>query len=417
MMKNLLALLIVLIMTFTACAPFGAYAYDASAQETVTEENTTEPDDTTQPTEPEEPPVVSKPKKKKTEVKGLEQTLNESYELPLNMNVKIKPANPKRTVKLQLYNSSEKKYKTVKKYTTKKAKTAKLKITFPKKYRKKTLGKWRVVVCASENAKKFVSEPITVTTRNLYALNLNAITSCTYCVETGQVLYGKQMNARRKQASTTKIMTAVLLIESGRLGGKVKISKGVANTPYGNVYMKAGDVYKLRDMLYAMMLPSSNDSAAAIAEGVWGTQKEFVKHMNEKAEELGLDNTVYGNAHGLDTNNNHSTAYDLARLTAYASQYEDFMKVIGTSEYSFYSLKYHHHKIVKTTDKLKSYSKRHLGGKTGFTSGAKYCFASVYKYKGKHYAVVVMGNDSVALRWKDMKKIYKYINKESKNSY
>ena len=413
-MKRLITVILSLIFLFTACTPF--YAYAAVAEEetstTVQEEETTEASELETTTEPKK-----KKEKKETKVSGIEYKLNEAYELPLEMSVKIYPANPKRTVLLQRYISSEKKYVTVKKYKTKQAKKAKVKLTFPKKYRKKTTGKWRIVVNASSKAKKYVSKPITVTTRNFYPLYLNAKAGCVYCVETGQVLYGKEMYSLRKQASTTKIMTAVLLIESGRLGGNVKISKKAANTPYGNVYMSPGDVYRLKDMLYAMMLPSSNDCASAIAEGVSGTQKKFVKQMNEKAEELELKNTVFTNPHGLDENDNHTPAYELARLMAYASQYDEFMKVIGTAEYSFYSIKYRHHKIVKSTDKLKTYSKRHLGGKTGFTSGAQYCFASLYKYKGKHYAVCVMGNDNVSYRWKDMKKMYKYINKNANKKY
>ncbi len=409
MKKQLICIFLTLVIII---CPLSVFAADTGVESPSSISETQDETTTTEPAE-----ETSELNKKETKVTGIKTELNEAGDTALNMTVKISPSSPERKVKLQRYITSQKKYKTVKKYTTKKANKAKLKITFPKKYRKKTTGKWRIVIDESENAEKYVSKPITVTTRNLKQLNLNARTSCIYCVETGQVLYGKQMNNKRKQASTTKVMTAVLLIESGRLDGNVKISKPVANTPYGNLYMKAGDVYRLKDLLYAMMLPSSNDSAAAIASGVWGTQTEFVKHMNKKASELGLTNTVYGNAHGLDTGTNHSTAYDLARLAAYASQYDDFMKVIGTSEYTFSSIKYHHRKRVISTDKLKSYSKRHLGGKTGFTSGAKYCFVSIYKYKSKHYAVSVMGNSSVSVRWQDMKKLYKYINKYSTKKY
>jgi D-alanyl-D-alanine carboxypeptidase len=226
------------------------------------------------------------------------------------------------------------------------------------------------------------------------------------------------MNAVRKQASTTKIMTAILLIESGKLNKKTKISKKVAETPYGNLNMKKGDVYRNSDLLKAMLVASSNESAAAVAVTVGGTQKKFVKKMNAKARKLGLKDTVFENPSGLDGKKNHSTAYDLVRMIAYASQYDEFMDAIGTSKYTFKTVKKKEKKTVKTTDtELKSYSKRHLGGKTGYTSKAGCCFASVYKYKGKHYAVAILGCKDDGSRWKDMKKLYKYIDSYSYKKY
>ncbi len=414
-MKRLLALILSIILIYSSCSPLTAYSAEKKESTTVTQDN----DEEKENSDPEEETTseTTRAKKKKTVVEDLPETLNEGYNNILTATVKIKPASPARKVKLQLYNSSKKKYKTIKTYKTKKAKTARLELTFPKKYRKKTTGKWRIIVEGNDTAKKYVSKPIIVTTKNYYFLYLNAITACVYCTETGQVLYGKEMHRKRKQASTTKIMTGTLLIESGELGKNTKITKEVANTPYGNAYMKVGDVYRNRDLLYTMLLPSSNDSAAAIAYAVSGSQKKFVKLMNKKAEEIGLEDTYYCNAHGLDAKKNHSSAYDVSRLMSYASQYDDFMKVIGTAKYSYYTVRYHKHKVVKSTDKLKGYSKRHLGAKTGFTSTAKYCFASVYKYKGKHYCVTVMGNSSTKKRWEDMKKIYKYINKNANEKY
>lgn len=324
-----------------------------------------------------------KPELAETKLEGLKTYYNKRYDNSTEFNVKISPSNPARKVRLQLYDSKKKKFKTVKTFKTKKAKKSKLKISIPKKYKKKTSGTWRIVVDKSKNADKYISPKFVVTTRNLKNVKLNAKSACVYCVETGQVLYGKDMYTKRKQASTTKIMTAVLLIESGKLDDNVKITKSVANTPYGNVYFKAGDVYCMHDLLYSMLLPSSNDSAAAIAYGVSKSQTEFVKLMNKRAKELGLNHTVYGNAHGLDTRNNGTTAYELALLTAHASGYDEFMDAVSRKTYSFNSVRYHKHKKVRTTDKIKSYTKRHLGGKTGYTSKAKYCYSSVYKYKGE----------------------------------
>ena len=415
-MKNrlslkLLSLLMCVSLFFFVCAPVSIFAEEEGENTSVVQEQPSEEETQSEP----QPEV--KPQRAETKVKGVKTKLNLLNSEKAVMNISVRPSLKGRKVVLQCYKSETKKYEKIKTYKTDKAKTAKLRIVIPKKYREKTLSYWRIVVRKTDKAKQYVSPRITVTTMNVASAGVNADCACIYDIDTKQVIYGKNMHRAHKQASTTKIMTAVLLIESGKLGGTTKISSAVANTPYGNISMRAGDVYRNSDLIYSMMLPSSNESASAIAVGVSSSQSAFVKKMNKKAKKLGLENTHFSNPHGLDTKSNHTTAYDLVRLTAYASGYDEFMKVIGTSKYSFKTVNYKRSHTVYTKDALKSYSKRHLGGKTGTTSGAGCCFASVYKFKGHRYAVAVLGSSSDSNRWKDTKKLYKYINKYAKQTY
>ena len=125
-------------------------------------------------------------------------------------------------------------------------------------------------------------------------------------------------------------MTAVLLMESGKINTKTTISKHAAATPWGSGRLSKGDIFKTRDLLYAMLLPSYNDAATAVAEKVGGTEKKFVAMMNAKAKELGLNKTHFCNPHGLDADGHYTTAKELAMLTAYAYTFPKIRDCWGT---------------------------------------------------------------------------------------
>ena len=355
--------------------------------------------------------------KDKTSITGIAYKITATYQKELSREVTITPASGGRTVRLQLYNSTAKKYRTIKVYKTKNVSRAKLKIVFPKKYRYRRTGYWRIVVDGNKNATK-ATKHVTVTSTNIVVQKLSSGSACIWCVDDKQVIYGKQMKLRRKQASTTKIMTATILLESGKYHDTTKISENAAYTSYGNLGMTPGDVYTFRSLLYALMLPSSNDAATAIAEGVSGTVSNFAKQMNKKAKELGLEDTHFVTPHGLDRKNHYSTAYDVSLImgNVYSTQ-STFRKVIARSKYSFKTERFKESKTVYTTDSLKDYSAKHKGGKTGYTSGAGSCFSGIYVHKGKTYVVTVLGAKSGYLRWEDMKKLYKYIDKFAATKY
>jgi D-alanyl-D-alanine carboxypeptidase (penicillin-binding protein 5/6) len=149
---------------------------------------------------------------------------------------------------------------------------------------------------------------------------------------TGIVLYEKDAHTRRAPASTTKIMTATLLLEHGGLDRPIIASVKATRTPYANLHMRPGEKIPLEDMLYAIMLRSTNDGCVAAAETVAGSVPMFVEMMNYKAREIGCANTRFVTTNGLHDPNHYSTAADLARMAIYASQYPLFNQIVATRE-------------------------------------------------------------------------------------
>lgn len=152
--------------------------------------------------------------------------------------------------------------------------------------------------------------------------------------DTGTILAGKDANKKMYPASTTKIMTAILAIEMGNLSDVITVDD---QTPYeitgSHIALEPGEILTLKDLLYALMLPSANDAAAVIAKHYGGSTEEFVKLMNNKAKELGALNTHFANPHGLHDENHYTTAADLALITKYAMQNETFRTIVGTKKY------------------------------------------------------------------------------------
>jgi len=354
--------------------------------------------------------------KVKTTISGISSNISALSSKELSYSVEIEPCNKSRIVLLQLYNSNEKQYTTINRYVTQKAQVASVKITFPKEYRKKTIGKWRLLVLEDKICEK-AEMLITVTSKNIVNKDISSKAVCIYCVEDKKIIYEKQPHKKLKQASTTKVMTALLLLESGKINDSVKISSKAAKTEYSTPVMKKDDIYTNIALLHAMMLPSSNGAAVAVAESVSSSTGEFIKLMNKKASELGLKDTHYACVHGLDTKEHYSSAYDVSVLTGYTYKKSDtFRKLIAKDKYRIKSKK-SKAVTIYTTDKLNGYSEKHKGGKTGHTTGAGYCFSGVYVHKGKTYVACVLGAKTGKERWKDMKTLYKYIDKYAATEY
>ena len=355
--------------------------------------------------------------KDRTAVSGVGAKITATYQKPLSKDVTITPSTGGRTVRLQMYSSKTKKYRTIKVYKTKDTNSSTVKITFPKENRRRRKRKWRIVVDGNKHAEKVVKN-IMLTTINIVNKKIKSASACIWCVEDKAVVYAKNSRTRLKQASTTKIMTATILLEKGMLNDSTKITKSAANTPYGILSMKPGDVYTNKSLLYALMLASSNDAATAIAQGVSGSVPKFAKEMNAKAKQLGLKDTQFVTPHGLDTKGHYSSAYDMSLIMGNIySTNGTFRNVINTRKYSFKSVKKKESRTVYTTDMLKDYSAKHKGGKTGYTTGAGSCFSGVYEHRGKTYVVTVLGAKSSNLRWDDMKKLYQYIDKYGNTKY
>lgn len=220
------------------------------------------------------------------------------------------------------------------------------------------------------------------------------------------VIYGKNENDVRAMASTTKIMTAIILIENADLSQTVEVSKKAGNTGGSRLGLKAGDKITLNDLLYGLMLCSGNDAAVQIAETVGGSVEGFAEMMNKKAKELGLNNTSFVTPHGLDENGHHTTAYELAVLADYALNNTTFAKVVNTK---YYTVSINGTpKDLSNTNELLGYLQGVNGVKTGFTNNALRCLVTSTKRGDFNIITVVLGADTKKIRTKDSIKLIEY---------
>lgn len=220
--------------------------------------------------------------------------------------------------------------------------------------------------------------------------------------ESGRVLYEKDADKRRPMASTTKIMTALVALENGGLDMAVKIQKEAVGIEGSSVYLAEGEVLTLRELLYALMLRSANDAAAAIAIAVGGSVSDFAEMMNEKAEEMGLENTHFDNPHGLDSEEHYTTARELALITAEALKNDVFREIVSTYKKTLplgnvpdRRLVVNHNRLLRTYDGC-------IGVKTGFTKKDGRCLVSAAERDGVTLIAVTLNapND-----WSDHKKM------------
>ncbi len=207
-------------------------------------------------------------------------------------------------------------------------------------------------------------------------------------------------------ASTTKIMTATVVIENISLDKTVEISKKAAGTGGSRLGLKTGDKITIRDLLYGLLLRSGNDAAVALAEAVSGSVPEFANLMNQKAQELGLSNTHFESPHGLDSENHYTTAYELAILTDYALKNSTFLNIVGTKNYTVTINGYP--KLLSNTNELLGNLNGVYGVKTGFTNGANRCLVTSCKRGNMDIICVVLGADTKKFRTKDSINLIEY---------
>lgn len=182
---------------------------------------------------------------------------------------------------------------------------------------------------------------------------------------TGRVLMSKDMHSKRLIASITKIMTATLAIESGKLNDVVEVSPIIKEAYGSGIYIEVGEEITLKDLVYGLMLRSGNDAAMMISEYVGGTTEEFVNMMNKKAKELGMKETTFYNPSGLPTpSGNYSSAYDMALLTKYAMNSPVYQEIVKTKTYKVTTNKKTY--LWHNKNKLLKYDYI-TGGKTGYT--------------------------------------------------
>ncbi|MFT8362394.1 MAG: D-alanyl-D-alanine carboxypeptidase family protein [Sporolactobacillus sp.] len=221
----------------------------------------------------------------------------------------------------------------------------------------------------------------------------------------GRVLYGKDADQKRPIASITKVMTAILAIESGKMDQTVRVSANAVRTEGSSIYLKAGEKIKLRDLVYGLMLRSGNDASLAIAEAVGKSEQGFVFLMNEKAKEIGMTRTHFTNPNGLENPDHYSTAYDMALLTRYAMEQPTFRKIVQTRVYKAQATNQSDIRVWANKNKMLRLYKYATGGKTGFTKAAGRTLISTAK-KGRIALIAVTLNDGDD--WRDHQQLFEW---------
>ena len=220
------------------------------------------------------------------------------------------------------------------------------------------------------------------------------------------MIIGKNEDIKSAMASTTKIMTTIVILEKADLNETVTVSAKAGGTGGSRLGLKRGDKASVRDLLYGLMLRSGNDAAVALAEHVGGSVKEFAELMNEKAIELGLTNTHFVTPHGLDDANHYTTALELAKLTDYAMNTETFSKIVGTKSITIYIN--NQPRQINNTNELLGVLNGVVGVKTGFTNNAGRCLVTETKRNNMDIITIVLGADTKKDRTKDSVNLIEY---------
>lgn len=242
-------------------------------------------------------------------------------------------------------------------------------------------------------------------------LILNSISALLMDGENERVLYQLNGYQEMPMASTTKVMTCIIALEQGNINDVVNVSSYAAGMPDVQLNIRTGEQYYLKDLLYSLMLESHNDVAVAIAEHIGGSLEGFATMMNDKARELGCNNTNFVTPSGLDAEGHYTTARDLAVITSYAIQNKDFLAITNTSSYQFKEINNSRSFSVSNKNKFLYMMDGAIGVKTGFTGKAGYCFVGAIKKTDRTLISVVLGcgwPPSKNLKWTDTKRLMTY---------
>ena len=209
-------------------------------------------------------------------------------------------------------------------------------------------------------------------------------------LNTGRILYEHESGKRLSPASLTKIMSALVILEHGRLDDLVTVSPAAARAHKTHLRLKAGQVFRLDDLLKAMLIVSANDACLAAIEHVGGDEAQFVGLMNDKAAALGLQNTHFTNGCGFDGPDHYSTAEDLAVLSVIALQQPTFRTLVKEERAMIMPVNGNHAYVLHTTNRLLGRIPGVEGIKTGFTSKAGRCLIAKVSQNGSDLLVVIL---------------------------
>lgn len=250
-------------------------------------------------------------------------------------------------------------------------------------------------------------------------VNLHAQSAVLMDAESGRVLFEKNGYDIKAMASTTKIMTCIVALENCSEETIVTFSNNADAQPKVHLAALAGEQFYLKDLLYSLMLESHNDTAVAIAEAVAGSEENFAVLMNQKAQELGCDDTYFITPNGLDASDEggkHSTtAVDLARIMSYcilqSPQKERFLEITSAPSHSFSNLQGDRTYSCVNHNSFLGMMSEAISGKTGFTSEAGYCYVGAVESEGRTFVVSLLAcgwPNNKSYKWQDMRKMATY---------
>ena len=245
--------------------------------------------------------------------------------------------------------------------------------------------------------------------------DLYALSAVMMDADSGRILYEKEGETPRPNASTTKVLTCILALENSDGDDYVQVSANAASQPQVKLGLQKGEQYYLEDLLYSLLLQSHNDSAVAIAEHIGGSVEGFSNMMNAKAREIGCMDTHFITPNGLDAEDSdgthHTTASDLARIMRYAIKNKVFLKIAQTKEYSFSDLSKKRTFSVHNTNALFSMTDGVLAGKTGFTGDAGYCYVCAVQKDDRTFIIALLAAGwpgHKTYKWHDTLKLLDY---------
>ena len=251
-----------------------------------------------------------------------------------------------------------------------------------------------------------IQEEVLATSSNVEEMELNSRIALIYDRASGRILYEKNGNKQTPMASTTKIMTAIVVLENANLKDTVTITSKAAGTGGSRLGLKKNDKITVNDLLYGLMLRSGNDAAVALAIHIGGSIEGFAQMMNDKAKEMGLTNSHFVVPHGLDNEGHYTTAYELAKMADYALNIAKFKEIVSTKSTTIYINGYA--KAINNTNQLLGSISGVYGVKTGFTNGAGRCLVSSCKRDDLDIITVIIGADTTKMRTADTIKLIQY---------
>jgi len=229
---------------------------------------------------------------------------------------------------------------------------------------------------------------------------------------TGRILYQKEADLRLPPASTTKVMTAILTLESGhKLSESLTVSKEATRMPATKLYLRPGQSMTIEELLYGIMLASANDASIVLAEGIGGSVEHFTEMMTKKAHDIGATNSNFTNPHGLTAPDHYSTARDIAVLFRYALKNALFREIVQTKFSSVNSTALVRKKVVPRRISVRNHNRLlwdfdgAIGGKTGYTVAAQKCFVGAVERNGITLIVSILGARN---QWGDTKRLLEY---------